>query len=547
MPHRLPARWRADAVAGFAVWAAAVPEALACAAIAGLPLTAGLYALAPALLLYALAGRSRQLVVGPTPVTAALSAAVAAPLVVAGGRPVAVLAGVALVCGVAGVVAGGLRLGFVGAGIPRPVRRGFGAGLAVVVVIGQLPALLGVPGTHGLPWRQACFALSQAESWQWRAAVLGGGCLVLVLVLQRWLPLVPASLAAAVTGVAVARLLLWGEPGMLAVERLEPGPPPLGWPQAIAPRELLVVLGPALAVLVFAFAEGLAVAERLAVQDGYRVAAHRELFGLGLANVGAALCSGLLVGGSPAQTAMLRGAGARSRWAGLVVAALTLVTLLTLTGMFEGLPRTVVAVIAIAAAVRLADPADLRRLLRIWRERRTGIYADTARADCAAALATAVAVPLLGVLAGLLVGLCCALLLLLHRCTQPTLVASGTGHVPAVAPAGAEGVRDTRVLMVRVESAAHFANADRLRDRVAALCTPRTRLVVLDTDDCPVIDVTAARTLGELSAALAWRGIAVRLVRRTARAGDASAQAWAAGGPIRVYPTVRAAVAGTPG
>ncbi|MBB5917773.1 MFS superfamily sulfate permease-like transporter [Nocardia transvalensis] len=520
---------RADSVAGFAIWAAAVPEAFACASIAGLPAMAGLYALVPALVLYAVAGGSRQLVVGPTPMTAALTAAVVAPFAAAEGRAVA--AALAAACGLAGIAAGMARLGCAASGIARPVRRGFAAGLAVLIAVEQAPALLGLRESPSESWREAWSVAGHLGLSDWRTVLLGGGCLLVLLVLQRWAPLVPAALVVAVAGVAAVRLLMWdGQVAMLS--GLASGPPPIEIPE---PGDVRAVLVPASAVLLIGFAEGLTLAETLAARGGYRISAHRELFGLGLANLGAALCSGMAVGGSPAQTAGLCGAGARTRLGGLVVAALAAVTMLTLTGMYEGLPAAVVAAIAIAAAIRLAEPAELRRLYRMWRERRGSIYGNAAGADFAATLLTVVSVVVAGVLPGLLIGLGGSILLLLYRFAQSR--AAGPSGAARPAP------DDRHLLIVPLGPILFFATANRLRRRILRQCTDHTRLLVLDAVACPVIDVTAARALGELSEDLAWRGIAVRLAGRATPDRTPSRQAWSGDGPITVYPSVAAALA----
>ncbi len=536
VPEGFPARLRADVSAGFTVSAMAVPEAFACSAIAGVSAMSGLYALVPALILHAIAGGSRQLVVGPTPGTAALSAAVAAVAATEGHR----VAAVALLCGLAGLGAGLARLGFVTAAISPVVRHGFGAGLAVLIGVGQIPTLLGLHDVSGRPWERAWSTAARLDQLHWRTAVLGAGCLLLMMVLRRWCPLVPAALVAAVVGIAAVRLMVWESKGVAVANDIEAGLPRIGAPAGIAPGEYAVLAGPALAALAIGFAGGAAITGTLVAQGGDPVPANRELVGLGLANLGAALCSGMMVGPDAGHSRVLRDAGARGRLGGIVTAACAMLVLVGLIGMFEGLPTTVIAATAIVLAVRVAEPAELRRLCRMWRERRGSLYEDAVRADLAAASATAAAVLAFGVLPGLLTGIGISSVLLLRRAIRPAVTTGKPGGDGRFA--GPSAAR-RQLLVLRVESCLYFANVDRWRQRVCRQCTAHTRVVVLDTEACPIIDTAAAQALGELSTALAWRGIGVRLARPALAIPDASRQAWSGGGPITVYPTVAAAVA----
>lgn len=539
-------RWlRADVVAGLTVWAVLVPEALAYASIAGVPPVVGLYAAVPALVLYALAGSSRHLVVGPMSATAALSAAIIAPLAAAdSGRYVALSTALAIATGIVGLLAGLARLGFVASFISEPVLKGFIVGLALTIVIGQVPKLLGVDKADGNFFEQAWGVLAHLGDTQWRTLGVGAVSLVLVLVLRRWLPLVPGSLVAVVVGIVAVTAFGLDEHGVAIVGHIDSGLPALGLPDGVAFHDYLDLLGPAVGVLLIGFAEGLGAAKTYAAKAGYQVDANRELYGLGAANLGSGLAAGMVVNGSLSKTAVNGSAGARTQLSGLVVAALTVVTLLFLTGLFEKLPDATLAAVVIAAVIELVDIASLRRLYRVWTQRLGSIYGVAARADFAAAVAAMLGVLVFDTLPGLLIGIGVSILLLVYRASQPhvaPLVKQGSVWLDA--ERHPDLPRDAGVLVVRVESGLFFANADHVRDRVEALCTDDTRLVVLDAETTPAIDVTAVEMLGSLRDSLTRRGIDFRIARSIGQFSDELSTAQTGTAPIRVYRTVREAVA----
>ncbi|WP_328398195.1 SulP family inorganic anion transporter [Nocardia sp. NBC_00416] len=538
---------RPDVVAGLTVWAVLVPEALAYATIAGVPPVVGLYAAVPSLVLYALAGSSRHLIVGPMSATAALSAALITPLAAAdGGRYLALTTALAIATGVVGMLAGLLRLGFVASFISEPVLKGFIIGLALVIIIGQVPKLLGIEKHEGDFFEQAWGVLTGLGDADWRTLLIGLSSLVLVLGLKRWLPLVPGSLLAVLAGILLVAVLDLDAKGVSIVGHIDAGLPTPGLPDGVATRDYLDLLGPAVGVLLIGFAEGLGAAKTYAAKSGYEVDPNRELFGLGAANLGSGFVSGMVVNGSLSKTAVNGSAGAKSQVSGLVVAALTVLTLLFLTGLFEQLPEATLAAVVIAAVVELVDIAALRRLYRVWSEWLGGIYGAAARADFIAAVAALLGVLFFDTLPGLLIGIGIAMVLLVYRTSQP--------HIAALAPSGPLWLDVARhpdltqrpdLLVVRVESGLYFVNADHVRRRVEQLCTDRTRLVVLDAETSPVIDVTAATMLIDLRDTLARRRVDFRVARSIGQFGDELEAAEPGSHRIRVYPTVAAAVGET--
>ncbi|ACQ79012.1 sulphate transporter [Beutenbergia cavernae DSM 12333] len=498
---------RPDVIAGLTVWAVLVPEAFAYATIAGVPPVVGLYAAVPALIAYAAFGSSRHLVVGPMSATAALSAATIAPL--AGGDTstyIVMTTVLAIMTGVAGILAGLLRLGFLAAFISEPVLKGFIVGLALTIIIGQVPHLLGVDGGGEGFFSRVATILGQLGQLSPLTCAVGIGALVLVFALKKWAPVVPASLAAVVVGIVLVNALQW-EDRLDIVGHIDPGLPSLG-----LPTDDWSMYGqlaaPALGVLLVGFAEGLGAAKTYAAKAGYDVDANRELLGLGAANAASGLASGMVVNGSLSKTAVNGSAGAKSQLSGLVVAVLCVVTLLVLTPLFESLPDAVLAAVVIAAVIELVDVKSLARLYRVWSARLAGSYGVAARADFIAAVVAMIGVLVLDTLPGLVVGIICSLVLLLYRASRAKvrrLTRVGGLWLDAARHPDSPTVPD--VVVVRVESGLFFANSDHVKEEILALVTPEVRLVVLDGQTTPFTDVTAATMLAELATTLERSGV----------------------------------------
>jgi SulP family sulfate permease len=293
------------------------------------------------------------------------------------------------------------------------------------------------------------------------------------------------------------------------------------------------------------FAEGLGAARTWAARHHYEIDPNRELLGLGAANLGSGIAGGMVVNGSPSKTAVNGSAGAKTQLSGLVVGALTVVTLLFLTGLFENLPEATLAAVVIVAVMELVDTSSLRRLYRLGAKPEHCRSALAMRPDFIAASAALVGVLVFATLPGLFIGIAVSLLLLLYRTAVPPIAVLGkvrgtTDQYGDVArhPEN-EGVAG--LVILGVAGGLFFANAEALHKR---LCTEAARdgirEIVLDAETMPFIDVTAAQMLGEVADELSRRGVRLVLahgigdVRQLVREAEAAT--------IHVCPTVRAAV-----
>lgn len=492
-----------DLLAGLTVWAVLVPEALAYATIAGVSPVIGLYAAPAALLLYALFGSSRHLVVGPMAATAALSGAAVAGI--SGDADSAALtAGLALLVGALGILAGLLRLGFLASFISEPVLKGFIVGLALTIIVGQLPKLFGVPRGEGDFFEKAWHLVTSLGGTNGWTLAVGAGSLAVVLVLHRVSPRLPAPLVAVVLGIVAVSVLGLDAKGVEIVGRIEGGLPPLGLP-GLPGSDYVTLLASAAGILLVAFAEGVGAAKNYAAKEHYEIDPNQELLGVGTANIGAGLSSGMIVNGSLSKTAVNVSAGAVSQISGIVVAALTVMTLLFLTGLFANLPEATLAAVVIAAVTKLVDFRTLRKYARLATPSLRRIYGVAAYADFLAAASAMVGVLVFDILPGLFLGVAVSVLLLLFRASRPHV--AELGRTPDKSrwvdlQRHPDALTEPGIVVLRPESGLIYANADNVAAAVRGHVHDDTRAVVLDTAAVPGIDITAVEMLDRLYADL---------------------------------------------
>jgi high affinity sulfate transporter 1 len=531
-------RWLGrDGVAGLTLCALVVPEAMAYATIAGVPAQYGLYSVPLAVLAYAWLGSSRRLFVGPSSTIAALTATVVAPLAAAGSDQYVVLAAtLSLLTGVVYLVMAGLRMGFISRLFAEPVLDGFVVGLGVYIAVGQLPKLVGVEKPEGTTLQQLGQVLAEPGEWSVPSVAVGVGALVALFALHRAAPKVPAALVVVVVSILLVPALSLEESGVEVVGEIPAGFSFVPW-EGLTLELVGSLLPGALAIVVVGFAEGLAVAKAYAIRDHSSVDANRELLALGAASIGSGALQGFPPAGSLSKSAAAESSGARSPLAFVVAAALVVLTVLLLTGLFATLPEPVLAAIVIHAVAGMIRPRS------IWRLREVRVP------DFWLALAAFLGVVLLEVMAGLIIGVVLSLVLLLQRLSTPRVAVLGRhpdrGIVAIDANPGTLPVPHTVIL--RADGPLVFASIDpvvrELHDRtLGAEDVPR--LVVLDFSSTSEIDVTAATALAGVVAQLRAAGIEVRFagahasVRNYARrvGGDELATL------AEPYPSVAAAI-----
>lgn len=534
-----PRRWLTrDLVAGLTLWALVVPEAMAYASIAGVPPQFGLYSVPLAVLAYSWLGSSQRLFVGPSSTIAALTATVVAPLAaVATDQYVALTAVLSLLAGAAFLVLAALRLGFISRLFAEPVLDGFIIGLGVYVAVGQLPKLVGIEKPEGNSVQQLWKVATSWASWNAATVTVGIGSLAALVLLHRFLPKVPAALLVVVVSLLLVPALSLEDKGVEIVGKIPSGFAFVPW-SGVSFDHVMQMAPGALGIVVVGFAEGLAVAKAYAAKDRTTVDANRELLAYGAASIGAGALQGFPPAGSLSKSAAAQGSGARSPLAFVTTAALVVLTVLFLTGVFTNLPEPVLGAIVIQAVIGMITPR------KIWYLRQVRVP------DFWLALSALLGVVLIEVMAGVLIGILLSLLLLLQRLSSPHTAVLGRhperGFVAIEDNPGTTPVPDTVIL--RTDGPLVFASIDPVIERLHARtlhAEPRPALVVLDFDATPEIDVTAASALAAAVDDLRAAGIDVRFA-----GAHASVRNYAArlgydqlAGLAEPYATVAAAVA----
>ncbi len=473
---------RPDVIAGIVIWSVVTPQAVAYAQIAGLPPEAGLAAAPVAMAVYALAGTSRQLVVSATTATSAVSAAAVGPL--AGGDVAsfaALSAMLAIVVGVVLALGGWLRFGAVADLVSKPVMTGFLFGLGLVIVLAQLPALLGVPAGEGNFFPALADVLGELGDVHAATLAVGAGAVAVLVLGRRLMPRLPWTLVVLVAAIVVSALAGLEGRGVDVVGDIPTALPDPAVPQVSA-SDIVALVAPALGVLILS-AEAIGVARGLAVKHGYEVDANRDLVALGGANVLTGLSSGFVQSGGASQTAAADGAGGKSQMASVIAAGLLLLTGAFLAPLFADLPQAALAAIVIVAVAGFFDVAEIRRYVRVRRS--AVVFSGLALAGVLA----------LGVLQGLIVAAGLSLAYVIQRLSRPSVT-----------------VLSREPLVVRCDGPLLYPNANAVKVRVLALANGAP-VVVLDLEVSTELDVQSADTLRELAEELRRRGSELRLTR----------------------------------
>jgi sulfate permease, SulP family len=501
---RYERQWlRGDVVAGLTAAAVVVPQAMAYATIAGLPVVVGLYTALVPLLVYAVMGTSRALSVTTTSTLAILTAA-AVQQITAGGTEAAQMTAastLAWVVGIMLIVGSVLRLGIVASFISEPVLVGFKAGVGLTIVVDQIPKLLGVQIARGNFFHNLVAIGGQLPQVWVPTLVLALGMLGLQLGLERYLPRVPASLVTVAVGVAVSGVVGLHGMGIELVGEVKGGLPSFALPQLT----LVEGLWPAaIGIALMSFVETAAAGQAFRRPEEPRPVANRELLAIGLTNLIGGCWQNMPSGGGTSQTAVNRGAGARSQVSGLVTAALVVAVLYFLAPLVHLMPQATLAAVVI---VPCAGMVKVREFRAIWRTRVM---------EYSWAVAAVVGVMLLGTLRGIIVAVVLSLLALsVHGSRRPVFVLGRKPGTDVFRPLTKEHPEDETfagLLMLKSEGMIHFANVQRIGDLMWPLIHEhQPRVVVLDCSAIPDLEYTALKMLTEAEKKLQELGISLWL------------------------------------
>jgi len=487
-----------DIVAGLVLTTVLTPVGIAYAVASGVPAIYGLYATIVPLLAYALFGPSRILVLGPDSSLAPLILGVVLPL--AGTDPdraIAVAGGMALVSGAVLVLAGVFRLGFVTELLSKPIRYGYMNGIALTVVLSQLPKLFGFSIESRGPLRDALAIVAQILGGKanWITFAIGAGALAVTLALRHNKRIPGAAIAVVGATVIVGALHLATGAGVAVLGHLPQGLPSFSIPR-IGNADVVAILIGGCATALVSFADTSVLSRTFAARAGDKVDPNQEMVGLGAANLAAGLFQGFPISSSSSRTPVAEAAGARTQLTGVVGALAVALILLTAPTLLQHLPYAALAAVAIASAIGLFEFVGLVRLFRIE------------RAEFWLSLVCLVGVAVMGVIPGIGLAIAIAVIQFLWDCWRPHYAVLGK-------PEGVEGYHDvTRypgarqlpgLILFRWDAPLFFANAELFKERVleeASKAPAPVRWFVVAAEPVTSVDVTAADIVSELEQAL---------------------------------------------
>jgi len=497
-----------DVITGIVLTGLLAPAGMAYAAAAGLPPVNGLYASIIPLLVYAVFGPSRIMVLGPDSSLTPLIAAAVLPAVARDPSEAVATAGMlALLAGVVCVIAGLARFGFLAELLSAPVRYGYLHGIAITIIVSQAAKLCGfsVPG-ESLFRQLEAFVDGLADGlFNGWAFAIGIACLLTILVLRRVSARMPATLIAVGVGIVGSLLFDLEARGVPVVGDLPRGVPTFTWP-SLHWEDVRTLFGAALGIAFVAFADTSVLSRTMAVRRHETVDSNRELVALGLTNIGTGLFQGFPISSSSSRTPVAESSGAKTQLTG-VVAALTMMALaLAAPGAFRHMPDATLAAIVMAAAISLIDIPAMRTL---WRVRRS---------EFVLAVSAMLAVAILGPVTGAVVAIALSILNFLRLAWKPytaelVRVDGLKGyHDQARHP---EGRRVPGLLLYRFDAPLFFANARFFQDDLVGRIIERedddpVRCVIVTAEPITDVDATAAEMLRDLLNDLAARDVELR-------------------------------------
>jgi high affinity sulfate transporter 1 len=493
-----------DLMAGLVLTAILVPVGMGYAEAAGLPVIYGLYATIVPLLAYAIFGPNRILVLGPDSSLAAIIAATIVPLAAGDPDRLVALAGMlAIIVGALSILGGLARFGFISDLLSKPIRLGYLNGIALTVIVGQLPKLLGFSASGG-GLIQETISLVQGVAQgmiNWVAFGIGASCLAVVLLFKHRWRRIPGVLVAVVGATIVVGLFdLATRAGVSVVGPLPQGLPSFQIPQLTA-GDLSALAAGAVAITLISFAETSVLSRAFAMRGGYEVDQNQEFIALGAANMAAGLFQGFPISSSSSRTPVAESAGAKTQLTGVVGAICIALLLIFAPALLQNLPDAALGAVVIAACLSLVD---IRGIARLYRLRRGEFFL---------AIVCFLGVALFGVIQGIFIAITLALLGFIWRAWRPYDAVLGRVE-------GLKGYHDiTRypearripgLVLFRWDAPLFFANAEifreHIRQAVAEAPTP-TKWVVVAAEPVTDIDITAADVLSDLDDDLARVGI----------------------------------------
>jgi high affinity sulfate transporter 1 len=495
--------FRFDMIAGFSVAAVALPVGIAYAQIAGVPVVYGIYSSILPMLAYALFGSSRQLITGPDAATCLMVASALGPL--AAGDPqryMELMISLTLITGSFHIIFGLCRFGFVANFLSQPILVGYLNGIALIVLVGQLPKLFGYRGEADGFWGKLVEFAHKIDGTHLPTLILGGAALIALIALRRWAPRLPGALIVIVLAIIAVQMLHLHAHGVALLGAIPAGFPSLHLP-SFDPSRFKTLVHDGAGIALISFTSGILTAKSFARRSRYDIDANQELIAFGACNIASGLVQGFPVTGADSRTAVNDAMGGKTRLVGIVAAVAMMFFLLFGTASLASLPIAALAAVIAVASLGLFDLASLKVL-----------YAAS-RSELAFSLVTTAGVLYFDVLPGVLHAIVLTLVWMLLSASRPHDAV--LGNVPSIS--GFHDISDypnavthPGLLLYRFDGNLLFFNVDYFKERilnaVAKSPTP-IEWIVVDASPINTIDITALHKLRDLREELEGRGISL--------------------------------------
>jgi len=530
---------RGDILAGITVAAYLIPQCMAYGELVGVPPVVGLWTILPAMFVYALFGSSRQLSVGPESTTAVMTAAAISPLLLADRSNYGVLtATLAILVGVICVIGYVARLGFLANLLSKPILVGYMAGVALIMIAGQLGKISRMSISGSTVFEQVSQFIQQIERIHFITLILAGLVLAFLLIVGHLFPKAPAPLLAVLIGTAAVATFHLDRQGLAIVGGIPAGLPLFTVPSF--PTQLSDLLASALGIAIVGYSDNVLTARSFAARHHYNVDANQELLALGLANLGAGLMQGFPVSSSGSRTVIGDNLGSKTQLFSLVAMGVVISVLLWLRPVLALFPKATLGAIVIFAAFKLIK---IPEFIRLYRFRRSEFFL---------AIITTFGVLFTDILAGVAIAVGLSVIELLSRLAHPHDAVQGT--VPNLP--GLHDINDWEgattipgLVIYRYDAPLCFANAEDFKCRALRAIDLEVKPVewfVLNTEAIAEIDITAMDMLEELYDELAARGItfAMARVKQDLYAQLKRSQLLKKIGEPRIYPTLHTMISG---
>ncbi|MBK8552780.1 MAG: SulP family inorganic anion transporter [Ignavibacteria bacterium] len=499
-----------DLFAGLSVAAIVLPIGIAYAALIGLPPQAGLYSSILPMVVYALMGSSRQLILGPDAATCLLVASVITPLAASSPEKYMALSiMVAIIVGSLCILGGLFRLGSIANFLSKPILTGYLNGLAISIILGQLGKLFGFELVSKEFFEMIAEFISKIDLTNVYTLVTGGGAFILILLLKKYYPRLPAPLIAVIIGIIIISVFK-GTNGITLV-----GAIPSGFPSVSLPKfenvNILHLIYESSGIVLISFCSLMLTNKSFASRNGYSVNPNQDFIALGVADIMSGLSHGFVISGADSRTAVNNASGGKTQLVSVFAAIAILICLLFFTGYLSLLPVTVLSAIIISACIGLFDIEYSRKLFKL------------SKVEFVISVLTSVSVILIGVMPGVFIAVALSIFRLVRNAAHPHISIQGkhkdsTTFQNIIDNPDAEQIPG--ILILKIESALIFFNADYVKNGILNLISDQKEKVnslIINAESVNLLDVTAANMIENLNTELSKQGIQLIFARANSR------------------------------